>query len=79
MNKLFINHLAKSLIERGYNPEDVYIVADSKYENIVEVYAIKSDVWVGEYDTEDNCWSDEDVDMDEYRDSYNDYISSYIY
>lgn len=45
---------------------------------IEEMIALNSKLkqWYHKNDVEDEY---EDVDMDEYRDSYNDYISSYIY
>lgn len=45
---------------------------------IEEMTALKAKLsdWYHEDDVVDEC---EDVDMDEYRESYGDYISSYIY
>lgn len=74
-----MNRLMDALCERGYKAEDVYFKVDPNYETILEVYSIATDSWVGEWDTEDKCWVDEEVDYDDYRESYNDYISSYIY
>ena len=74
-----MNRLMDALYERGYKAEDVYFKVDPNYETILEVFSIATDSWIGEWDTEDKCWADEEVDYDEYRNSYNDYISSYIY
>lgn len=65
MSGVIRNRLIDAIEAKGYSILDTYVVADRMWETILHVYVTDTDEEIGEYDTDDGTWIDENYEPED--------------